>query len=132
MLYGIPAAELPAVWPHVVRDIEEAANSSRGKYTADDMRGEIERGDCQLWIWHTETARAVVVTQIHSYRRLKCCWVRIATGHNYRECAAQVMQRIEAWAKENGCDAMELIARPGWSRVLDGYDMTHVYLEKRL
>ena len=41
---------------------------------------------------------------------------------------------IEAWARAQGCAAMELIARPGWSRILrrHGYDITHVFCEKEL
>lgn len=132
MLYGIQVGELPGVWPHVKADIDAASVTSRGKFTGDDVLSDLQKGDAQLWIWHTDTARAVLITQIVNYDRNKCCSIRIATGHNYPEWASVAIKRIEEWAKAQGCDAMELIARPGWKRILEGYEMTHIHLEKAL
>jgi hypothetical protein len=41
---------------------------------------------------------------------------------------------IEQFAKNNKCDKMELIARPGWERVLKQFNYTksHVVLDKYL
>ena len=38
---------------------------------------------------------------------------------------------IEDFAEQHGCDQMELIARPGWARILKQYKYkrTHVVLE---
>lgn len=132
MLYGIPSSDLDRVWPAVANDIEEAAKTSRGKFLAEDIYQELKDQTCQLWVWESESARGVFITQVHSYKRNKVCWIRIATGHNYQEWVSQVMRTIEEWAKEQGCDAMELLARPGWKRVLEDYETTHVYLEKAL
>jgi hypothetical protein len=45
-----------------------------------------------------------------------------------------LISEIEDFAKENGCKMMELIARPGWQRVLKIFDYkrTHVVLEKQI
>ena len=42
--------------------------------------------------------------------------------------------KIEDFAKEEGCKMMELIARPGWQKVLNIFDYkrTHVVLEKKI
>lgn len=132
MLYGIEAHDIDRVWPAVAHDIEESAKTSRGKFVAEDIYNELKGKTCQLWVWESATARGVFITQIHNYKRNRVCWIRIATGHNYQEWIAEVMQTIEAWAKENGCEAMELLARPGWTKILKDYEMTHIYLEKAL
>jgi hypothetical protein len=134
MLYGIQRTEIDSVWPHVRADIECAVATARGKFTVDDMLAELRSGECQLWIWKSETAHALCITQVHSYKRNKVCWIRICVGENFPEWSVACIGRIEDWARAQGCDAMEFIARPGWSKVMKqyGYDMTHQYLEKEL
>jgi hypothetical protein len=132
MLYGIPATAVDAVWPEVRPWIEAACKRSRGKFDALDIkRGLLERDD-QLWIWRTPTAFAVGITRLTNYPKQRVCTIRIVTGTNRREWERECIAHMERWAREQGCDAMELQARPGWKSVLRDYDMTHVFLEKRL
>jgi hypothetical protein len=136
MLYGIQSEDIDAVWPDVVGLIEEAVKTARGKYSLQDLREELETKACQLWIWKDETSKAVIVTQIHSYKRNKCCWIRVATGSgngdDFKRVGKIIVGQIEDWAREHGCDAMELLVRPGWARVLKDYEMTHLFLERSL
>jgi hypothetical protein len=132
MLYGIPFTSIDDVWDEVRPWIEAACVRSRGKFDANDIRiGLLERDD-QLWIWRSETAYAVGVTRITKYPKKTVCTIRIVTGRNRREWEKECIAQIECWAKSQGCDAMELQARPGWKKALPDYDMTHVYLEKEL
>jgi hypothetical protein len=43
-----------------------------------------------------------------------------------------LFERIEQYAKDEGCSAIRLYGRKGWERVLDGYKVEHVILEKAL
>jgi hypothetical protein len=132
MLYGIPAHVVDDVWDEVRPWIAAACKRSRGKFDENDIRiGLLERDD-QLWIWRTETAYAVGVTRIVVHPKKKVCAIRLVTGRNRREWEKECIARIESWAKSQGCEAMELQARPGWKSVLPDYDMTHIVLEKRL
>jgi len=134
MLYGIPYTSIDEVWDEVRPWIEAACLSSRGKFDADDIRiGLLDRDD-QLWIWRTPTAYAVGVTRILVYPKQRVCSIRICTGRNRHEWQKECIAQLEAWAKSQGCDAMELQARVGWSRVLasQGYETTHCYVEKAL
>jgi hypothetical protein len=136
MLYGIQPLQIDEVWDEVRPWIAAACNTSRGKFDADDIRIGLLTGEDQLWIWRTDTAYAVGITRITNYPQQKVCQLRIVTGRNRAEWQVPCIETIERWAKANGCAAMELQARPGWWRgflrgVL-GYDMTHVYCEKRL
>ena len=45
-----------------------------------------------------------------------------------------LIKDIEKFAQEEKCSVMELIARPGWQKILSqfGYKRTHVVLEKQI
>ena len=39
-----------------------------------------------------------------------------ADGGIFREHGAEIQERLEAWARERGCDRIALVGRPGWTR----------------
>lgn len=131
MITGITAPHVPEVWPQVVGLISAACETSRGKFDAADIYQMLVNRDAQLWLVKESDVGGVIVTQIVNYPHRKVCWIRICTGHGREECFHH-LKDIEAWAKEQGCGAMELIARPGWKKVLKDYECTHVVLEKDL
>jgi hypothetical protein len=134
MLYGIPAHRIDDVWDEVRPWIAAACKRSRGKFDENDIRIGLLLGEDQLWIWRTETSYAVGITRIVNYPKQRVCTIRIVTGTSATEWQKKAMETIERWAKENGCHAMELCARPGWSRRMraQGYQETHRYIEKAL
>ena len=52
---------------------------------------------------------------------------------SHREKWTHLIKQIEEFAWHNNCDLLELVARPGWKRVLKpfGYKESHVLLEKK-
>lgn len=132
-LIGIPSAEIDAVWPLAEPLIAGACRRGRHKDAPDDIRRALKACDLQLWLAWDGAIAALAVTQIATHPRKTCCRIRICTGRERRSWEAHIAT-IEAWAKAQGCAAMELIARPGWSRILrrHGYDITHVFCEKEL
>lgn len=132
MLYGIPASQIAEVWAEVCPWIAAACKRNRGKFDEADILAGLLSGEDQLWIWRSAAAYAVGVTRLSNYPKCRVCSIRIVTGTNSAEWRDEALPLIEGWAKENGCKAMELVARPGWARRVKGYDMTHVYLEKSL
>lgn len=132
MLYGIGQHEIEAVWPEVEPWLKGSVERTRGKYTIDDLKDGLLQGHAQLWIWKTETALGVIVTQIEEFPRNKCLVVRIGTGTNAKEWAEPAAERLEEFGRYAGCDAMIMVTRPGWEKLLPSYDRTHVYLEKAL
>ena len=49
-----------------------------------------------------------------------------------RQMWQHLIKHIEEFASKNDCDGLELIARPGWQKILQNYNYkrTHVVLEK--
>lgn len=130
---GIPATEVEAVWPLVAPLIAAACTRGGGKRTPNDVRRALADRDQQLWLAWDGSVVALAVTEIACYPRKKCCRILICTGRE-RQSWQHRLAVIEAWAKAQGCVAMELIARPGWSRLLkgQGYAITHLFCEKEL
>lgn len=132
-LTGIPSAEIDAVWPLAEPLIAAACRRGGNKDTADDFRAGLNARDLQLWLaWDGEIV-ALAVTEIVCHPRKRCCRIRICTGRA-RAGWQHYLPVIENWAEAQGCAAMELIARPGWSRLLakQGYATTHLFCEKEL
>ena len=98
------------------------------------------QGKLQLWfLWDDkkntiqEKMNGVVVSEIINRSIKKVFHLPIVTGKN-RQRWQHLIEKLENFAKDQGCDCMELIARPGWQKILDkhNYFKTHVVLEKNL
>ena len=104
----------------------------------DELLQELNDGSAQLWVAWKEPrdavvrqAEAVLVTYIVVSKAAKVCQLWLCSGTD-RENWKHHMGTIEAWARHEGCTALEAVARPGWKKVLNGFKLTHVILEKRL
>lgn len=132
-LSGVQPDQISEYWSLVEPWIAAACETSRGKWDADYIRAQLDRGAMQLWLVTDGSLLAVCVTEIVQHPSKRCCRIRILTGRHRRRWQHHLAV-IEAWAKARGCAAMELIARPGWSRLLKGhgYAVTHLFCEKEL
>jgi hypothetical protein len=139
-LVSIPIQELDKVWSLVEKDIKGALAYSSQLTDSDFVYDLAKKGNFQIWVlWDKDekiTSKkyyGVVVTEIIQRKFGKVCHIYIMTGRQ-RLKWQHLISEIEDFAKENGCKMMELIARPGWQRVLKIFDYkrTHVVLEKQI
>jgi hypothetical protein len=139
-LVQIPIQELEKVWGIVEKDIKSALAYSGQLTDSDFVFDTLKEGKFQLWVlWDKKQSKAVdkyfgvVVTEIIKRKFGKVCHIYIMTGKQ-RTKWQHLITKVEDFAKQEGCKMMELIARPGWQRVLDdyGYKRTHVVLEKQI
>jgi len=139
-LVPIPKDKVDASWNKVEQSITEALIRSGGYANSNHFLEWCKEGKCQLWIlWDSDEPidqkkyYGVVVTELIQRPLQKCCHIRIMTGH-HREKWQHLIKEIEKFASQNNCDKMELIARPGWEKVLRNfrYKKSHVLLEKQL
>ena len=138
-LVRIPTEELEKVWSLVEKDIRQALAYS-SQLTDSNFVFEIaKQNKFQIWVlWDKEQKEknkyfGVVVTEIIKRKLGKVCHIYIMTGRQ-RHKWQYLIKDIEEFAKNEGCLMMELIARPGWQKVLNnfGYKRTHVVLEKKI
>lgn len=136
---GVTAAEIDAVWPRLAAHFAGIAARSRGRFAPRDWRRAFRDRSRQLWVAHQPAGagigevRAVLATELRRYpgRRVAAL---VACAGSGREDWTGFLPLVEAWARAEGCAAIEAEARPGWRRVLApyGYAATHVILEKEL
>jgi len=134
----IPTSNIDEVWPLVKKDIADALVFSGNHTDAQFVFDTLKQEKFQLFIvWDKdqkttlEKYYGVVVTEIVEKKLTKACHIFIMTGRQRQKWTA-LIKVIEDFAEQNNCDLLELIARPGWQRILKDYNYkrTHVVLEK--
>jgi len=136
-LVSIPKNKINDVWNIVENDIQNALNRSGNYANSQHFKDACNKGVFQLWIlWDNDSKHkyyGLVVTELVKRPLQKCLNIRIMTG-KHREKWQHMIKFIEDFGKKQGCDKMELIARPGWEKVLKqfNYAKSHVLLEKNL
>jgi hypothetical protein len=130
---GVAAAAIRGVWPRVLPWIERALAEGLGHLESRDVRDALERRDMQLWIARREDAVvAALVTEIVVYPRRKVCrFVLMGGADGQREVWLPWLSLLEAWARAEGCDLVEIYGRPGWARLVR-HDRRRVVLERTL
>ena len=137
-LVNIPNKSVNDTWRLVKTDIANALNRSNGYALADHIKKGSLENNMQLWIlWDPEGNKhskyyGVVVTEIIQRPLQRCLNIKIMIG-KHREKWQHLIKHIEDFAWINNCDLLELVARPGWKKVLKpfGYTESHVLLEKK-
>ena len=136
-LVNIPPENVSKAWGIVKADIANALARSNGYALADHILKWINEKKMQLWIlWDPEAENnkyyGVVVTEIIQRPLQRCLNIKIMTGR-HREKWQHLIKHIEDFAWQQNCDLLELVARPGWKKILKpfGYKESHVLLEKK-
>jgi hypothetical protein len=154
-LVYIPVKQVSQVWPLVAGLIEAAMR--RGDLSSfASVATAVMAGCAQLWVAVARrqgnekrpSSRAVdertrpgadrdheiiaaAVTKLQQVGRRKLCII-VACGGDEITRWLDLLALIEDWAKSEGCDAMRIMGRRGWSRVLPAYRLTRIVLEKEL
>lgn len=113
-------------WPHargLIQSAIEATNLSDFK----DIEDQVLSGDQLLWLAWSGKIEAAATT--HLSRGV--CTLTACAGH-HRERWMPLFSKIEEYAKNENCSTMRIFGRRGWERVLTGYHVEHVVLEKVL
>ena len=122
-------------WPRIGEMATEAMLTSQGKYTGEDMFSCAALRKVQFWVGIDEEddIKLFGITQIIDFPSNRVCEVLCVTGKQ-KELWEDKIADLEAWAKHNNCNLMELYARPGWERPMkkQGYERTHTILNKKL
>lgn len=123
-------AELWIVWHKVGPLLKPALGDGE---TLEGVLTELMARRAQLWIAAHETdINAACVTEILTRGSRTYCNVWL-TGGNGVNNWVHFLDTIEAWAKEQGCNAMLIDrARSGWKRILKQYKTKTITLTKEL
>lgn len=125
-LICIDPATASESWP-LARGLIKSAIERTDLSDFDYIEREVLAGNYLLWMAISDHVEAAAVTQKAS----NVCTLVACAGHQM-ERWMPLRVRIEKYAKDEGCRCVRIIGRRGWERVLDGYHVEHVILEKAL
>ena len=130
-LVGVTSENINKIWPGVTVFLQKAIDAGNNRYTLESIYKGLINRDLQLWVATDGDILAACVTEIRVYPSATVCLLFLCGGHELKKWSEHV-KIIENWAKNQGCDAMELIGRKGWVKVLSGYTETQTILGKAL
>jgi hypothetical protein len=125
-LLCVDPKEVPAIWPYAGCLIRAALEQTELS-SFEETEKQVLSGDQLLWLAISDHIEAAATTHLSN----NVCTIVACSGHN-RERWLPLFSRIETYAKNEGCRCIRIYGRKGWERVLDGYRVEHVILEKAL
>ena len=100
--------------------------------TFDEIEDDVMAGHALLWlVWSAPEIKGAAVTQIVATQISRVCVIVACGGENMR-LWLPLIGKIENYARDEGCDAVRILGRKGWMRVLKDYSAPAVILERRL
>jgi len=123
--------QVTCIWECVKHWIRRAME--RGDLgTFDEVEEIVMGGQALLWlVWNAPEIQGAAVTQIVTTQNSRVCVIVACGGENMR-LWLPLVERIENYARDEGCDAVRILGRKGWMRVLKDYRAPAVILERRL
>jgi hypothetical protein len=130
-LVCVDPARIREVWP-LVKDRARIAIERTELSDFDQYEADVLAGHHLVWLaWDGQNIAAVATTHKTKIGEKTICTLTACQGYD-RDRWLPLFQTIEKYAKDEGCAAMRLFGRKGWERVLDGYKVEHVVMEKVL
>ena len=119
------------IWPYA-RDLLKAACRRTELSAFADIEADILSGRSLLWLdWDGRAIEAAAATILINSETAQVCIITVCGGRGVAR-RLPLLGEIEAYAKREGCTRMRIFGRKGWLRVLDGYEQTHIIMDKDL
>lgn len=133
-LYKIPVERIDNIWTRISPYIASFVSRSFGRYEIEDVLGAVRDGIFQIWVVVSQDEiRAVLITQIYDFPRLRELQIIMCAGKNRHEWF-HLLKKIENYAADIKAQRISAVIRLGWQKELMnvGYKKTHLYLEKEI
>lgn len=132
-LLCVEPKRVPEFWPHVSHLIKSAMQKGRlsdfASVEHDVMSG---HSGTLLWLaWDGQKIKAAVVTALNEANDEKFCTI-VACGGSNRSEWMHLLEGLEKYARDERCKSVRVRGRWGWKRLLTGYRIQSVTLEKRI
>lgn len=125
-LFCVDPARISEFWPHA-RGLIRAAIETTNLSSFEDTERQVLSGGQLLWLAIGNGIEAAATTHLSN----NVCTIVACSGHS-RERWLPLFEQIENYAKNENCRCIRIFGRKGWERVLTGYRVEHVILEKAL
>ncbi len=121
------------IWPKV-RDLIDIGYAAGDNFMPENILEQIRYGTILLWVAVDEESghiHAAMTTELVAMRCGLVCWMGQCGGDRMHDWSKFHVQ-IEEYAKDEGCVKVILKGRRAWEKVLSGYRIRTVQLEKIL
>ncbi len=121
---AIPTEHVVDVWPSVRAFVEDVCVHTHGRYEPDDVLEELFAGVSHLWVaFEGRDIVGAVVTNFMDYPRKRVLNCPFVMGDDFKSWKNPMLELLQRFAKDHGCECLESTARLGWARVFkdDGY-----------
>jgi hypothetical protein len=129
----VPLEYIETVWPQIEEYMDGAARYTYGRFNVEDIKVGLFTKPQQLWIAFDEDnfIKGAVVTQVLTYPRMNALVMHFTGGIDLKEWKPMMLEIIQRFAKENGCDVIESYGREGWGKVFqnDGFKSRFMFYE---
>lgn len=127
----VDPAQIRAIWPHAAHLIRSAVLRT-GLSDFQEIEDSILDGDALLWLaWNGKQIEAAASTILQKANGNLSC-VIVACGGNDMGRWVGLIEKIEKYAKDEGCISTRIVGRRGWLRALEGYRAEYAIMEKRI
>ena len=127
-LLCVDPKDVAQTWP-LARELIRAAIERTDLSDFAGVEKQVLSGDQLLWLAISDRVEAAATTHLVKTRGKPVCILTACSGAQ-RERWLPLLAQIEKYAKDEGARCMRIYGRKGWERVLDGYRVEHVILEK--
>lgn len=126
-IQGIPAPLIDHFWKQVEPFVKRALEHNTGEVIASDIRELCKSRDAQLWVvTEGEKIVGVCTTELVNYPQKLYCRIHTLAGSG-RDWLSDLDIILCAWAKQQGCKAIEACVRKGFVPILLNYGGKHKY-----
>ena len=133
-LVAVPPDGVDGLWVIAEPLLALGASWSR-KVSLEDVRERLGAGFGQLWLVFDPATSVVLcafVSELVDYPSGYRAGRVVLLGGGSLERWRHFLPRIEQWAKQEGCRALEIVGRRGWKRVFPDYEHGETTIVKEL
>ena len=138
MIEGIKGESVEVWWPLVEEYLNAALEHSLGEYSITDIKSACKSKDMQLWAEIGKEVEGALVTKINNYPQKKVLVMMLAGGKVFADNNFKIIEESEElltrFAKEKGCEYIQLFGRRGWVKKMNklNYNHSRVVLTKEI
>lgn len=113
--------EVIQLWSILSWHFDKVIQHGQGESTLTDYLAKILTYNAQCWgLFDDKHLVGAGLTQFLQYAQHKTLHIIAFSGENFEQ-QSQVFPTVEAFAKQQGCKAIEQWGRPGWAKTLPKY-----------
>ena len=133
MFSAVPKQVIDIVWDDVVKILEPAVKTAKGKLSVKDVYDYISEGFYELWVvMDGKKMIAVITTRVIEYPERRALAMDFIGGTRMKEWLPMVQDVISRYAKDHNCKYLEGYGRKGWGRWLGKYGWKPDYIAYKM